>query len=105
MKRALFTILLIGAALTLGSCFVRYHEVSVGLFASPPSPSVSVFVPAPGFPLPVYATNDMPQFPPTGTIIFWRNLALNFALSVLIAVPFWAVWRLISFAVSKVKNA
>lgn len=95
MKHTISVILLIGAVLTASGSFVTYHSVSVGLFMSPPAPSLSVFVPAPGFPLPVYATNDLPEYPPSGTIVFWSNLAVNFVVSMVVATVGWGIFRLL----------
>src|SRR5690606_21877863 len=81
-----------------------YHSVSVGLFMEPPAPSFSVFVPAHGFPLPVYATNESDQFAPIGTIVFWDQLGLNFLLSGLLSSTVVGASILLSAAISKSKK-
>src|SRR5687768_9334982 len=104
-KRAIAIILLMGSALTAIGLFVPYHSVSVGLFMSPAAPSLSAFLRAPGFPLPVYATNDLPEYPPLGTIVFWSNLAANFDVSIFIAALCWGTARLVVWVAAKKKTA
>jgi len=69
------------------------------------APSLSAFVPAPGFPLPVYATNDLPEYPPSGTIVFWSNLAANVVVSIFAATLCWGTARLVVLVAATTKHA
>lgn len=104
MRRPWWEIVLLAVILTGVGALTKSHHVSVGLFLSPPAPSVSVSVPASGFPLPVYATNDLPEFPPRRTIVFWRNLALNFTSSLVVAALLFSVARWLRLTTAKITS-
>lgn len=91
MKRKLQRWLAIVFACVAAGALTRYHTVSAGLFLDPPAPSVSVFVPAWGFPLPAIARTTLPEFGGPRTIVFWRALFANAVCAVAAGTLGWAL--------------